>query len=952
VSGHNSGQLSYFKGFYTKYQYGLNGLPILGGIWLLGAVLDRLWFALDHSVPSWDPADYLTGSLVYWNALQTPQWFSGDWWTSLWQLSSKIPPLVYISTAPLINLLGAGEGQITTVFLLFSAILLASVYGLGLYLFNRQVGLWAAALCVLMPTLYETRLVFILDYPLTAMILLCFTVLTLWRGTTDLIKNSKLKIQNSDPTSPASPLPLSPLPDTDSSLPPPIHPSPPPSSEPSPSSSTPPSPLPDKEAKPKQGLLPLPFTLPPLPPLSLPLLYPWLLAALFGITLGLALMTKQTAALFLLVPILWVIGERIWQRNWISLLQLGFGLVVSLFVFLPWYRTNWLLILTSSKRATIDSAILEGAPPLWSLKAWTLYLRELPGMVSWPLLLVPLLGLLLFWQRSQLIRRRQDIPDDGTTYQDLRQESAIACRKALIWLLVFVVGGYVMSSLNPNKDTRYVAPYLPVLALILAYGLVLFPRSWRLVRWSTVALAGLLMLVNLFPIFSGSRSSNALTSSFHPYTGQAFPHAQVVAEVATGMPFLRSTIGVIPSTPEVNQHNLNYFGLLHNFQVFGRQVGARKSFVKQDLRSLNWFVTKTESQGSIRNQQAQVAMVQGVEQNKAFQLQKTWPLPDKSTLKLYRRKVPAVEVGLSPKPSTGQAPVRLDQVQVPAQAPAGKPIPVTYRWSGPWDNLQNGLVLLTWKQPGQTNDSSQNRWFHDHGIGLGQLFPDLAESARPDSSIQVTERTAMLPPAEVTPGTYQLQALYLDRRTQQATPLTIPTVTVRIDPAAKPSAAPELDLVTQLKTLAETLPQGTASLSRISDEVSRVNQYDAVQDYLVQAQQAMRYRLQQEPQNPNFAYTLALATVLKRQVNPAIAALEQVTQVDASNPYAYAYLAFVNLFDFRPGAAQSALNQALKLNPNLPEVQALSGIASLMQGNLWQAWQHAQTYLAQGGVQN
>jgi len=36
----------------------LTGLA-LGIIWLIGAVGDRIWFALDHSVPAWDQADYL-----------------------------------------------------------------------------------------------------------------------------------------------------------------------------------------------------------------------------------------------------------------------------------------------------------------------------------------------------------------------------------------------------------------------------------------------------------------------------------------------------------------------------------------------------------------------------------------------------------------------------------------------------------------------------------------------------------------------------------------------------------------------------------------------------------------------------------------------------------------------------------------------------------------------------
>ena len=48
------------------------GLLILGIIWLAGALCDRLWFALDRSVPAWDQADYLNGAMNYWQALQAP----------------------------------------------------------------------------------------------------------------------------------------------------------------------------------------------------------------------------------------------------------------------------------------------------------------------------------------------------------------------------------------------------------------------------------------------------------------------------------------------------------------------------------------------------------------------------------------------------------------------------------------------------------------------------------------------------------------------------------------------------------------------------------------------------------------------------------------------------------------------------------------------------------------
>jgi len=105
----------------------------------------------------------------------------------------------------------------------------------------------------------------------------------------------------------------------------------------------------------------------------------------------------------------------------------------------------------------------------------------------------------------------------------------------------------------------------------------------------------------------------------------------------------------------------------------------------------------------------------------------------------------------------------------------------------------------------------------------------------------------------------------------------------------------------------------------------------------VQAQLALEYRLQREP-NRDLAYALALSRVLKRQAKDAIASLERVVRLDSENPYAYAYLAFVHLYEWHPKKAQNVLKPAVALNPNLLEIKALSGIAALMQGNFLKAW--------------
>ncbi|MEG4089808.1 glycosyltransferase family 39 protein [Microcoleus sp. Pol12B4] len=877
-------------------------LLVLGIIWLLGAISDRLWFALDRSVPAWDQADYLTSTLKYLQALQHPQWLSGEWWTNFWLLSTKIPPLAYILTVPFLQVFGTGDDRATLVHLLFSAILLASVYSLGVQLFNRQVGLWAAAICVLLPGLYRFRLQFLLDYPLTAAITFAFYCLTMWKASegrssatdsvtdvTDVTYRTQLKERTNKKYK----------------------------FSPSPTSSLSPSP-----------------TL-PLSPSS----FFWAIA--FGISLGLSILVKHTTVLFLFTPIVWLAVGAVRQKAWGRLGQLTGALLLSVAVFGPWAKTNWLLILTGGKRATVDSAIAEGDPGINTIDAWIYYGQHLPEHISWPLLLIPLVGLILYWRRGQ-------------------NSSSILHLNSCRWLAVFWGGAYLINSLNINKDDRYVIPYLPVLSIFLAYCLTLWPSRWgRQIRWGTIALAILAMLFHMWPL--GGAFGHSLVqiispgNSNYPYLGKEWPHREVIAEIIDREPYLQSTLGVLPSTPEINQHNLNFYGALANFQVYGRQVGTNLKQVPQDVRSLSWFVTKSGPQGSIRERikEAQNAAVTAIEKGDKFQLEKTWLLPDYTNLNLYRKRVQPVEI----QPlNEARSLVQLDLVTVAAKAVPGVALPITYTWSGPWQQLQSGLVLVTWQnqQSGDIPPGQAFRILHDRAIAQATLHPGMLEADKFAVGFQVVDRTAMLPPANIAPGIYNLQATYLNRKTDETYPINVPAVNVKIEaePLDMRSQAepgnedntdkPELDLVTQLRAMAVNLPKGLPGLEPVFEQIGRINQYDPIQDYTVQAEQALEYRLEQEPNNLELAYALAFSRVLQQNVKSSIAALEKVTQLDSKNPYAYAYLAFVHLYGWHPKAAQIALKPALALNSNVPEIRVLNGVAALMQGNLIQAWQDLQ----------
>lgn len=800
------------------------GLIFLGLIWLIGALIDRIWFSVDRSIPAWDQADYLNGVVNYWEILQSPNWFSGEWWRQFWLISPKIPPLNSVLTSPFFSLFGVSVDSATLIMLFYSAVLLVSVYGLGIILFDVSVGFWAAIICWIIPGLYNYRLEFLLDFPLASVVTLSFCLLTVWYFT------PRLK---------------------------------------------------------------------------------WLKAILFGLSFGLALLVKQTTLLFLFIPIIYLLFNNLIRKKWLKLSQLITSLIISTLLVFPWFRTNWLIMLTSGKRATVDSAILEGDPPLNTLDAWTYYFKVLPYLLSWNLLIIPLVGFLMAWLYW---RNKKQFPAHSQWF----------------WLGLFLLSGYLLNSLNINKDARYIIPLLPTLSIILAAGLLSWRGRWsRIIRLATVGIGVILMLFNIFSL--GGDAIAALLSpkmQHHPYVGEPWHHEEVVQEIIENAPYLQNTLGVLPSTPQLNQHVFSFYGGKYQSQVAGRQVGIREREVEQDARSLDWFITKSGDQGSVP--EAQKLIVKRVEQSNDFKLQRQWPLPDQSNLFLYTKRSPSVTV--TPTNSATNL-VQLADIMTPGIVPPNQPIPVTYIWTGSWEQLQNGIVLLSWQKTG-----SNASWIHDHGIGMGRLRKD-ALKPTDGKGYQVIERTAMLPDG-VEAGEYTLKAVYLNRKTKETYPIAVPEVKIQIEPNFPSIPAPELDLVTQLRTLSSGLEQGMKGLEPIFKQTARINQYDANQDYLVQADTAFSERLRNNEQGNRlqWSYALALSNVLQQDVQGAIAAIKQVIEIAPNNPYNYAYLAFVYLYDWHPHEAEKPLATALKLDPNIPELQTLSGVAALMQGNLLKAW--------------
>jgi Dolichyl-phosphate-mannose-protein mannosyltransferase len=622
----------------------------------------------------------------------------------------------------------------------------------------------------------------------------------------------------------------------------------------------------------------------------------WQWSSIFGLLLGCLMLTKPTGFLFLFVPGIFLLGSLIRSRNWIGLLQSGLVLIIAWLIFGGWFGQNWLTIITSAIAAN-GMGTAEGDPPGNTLAGWLYYVQLLPELISLPILITAI-GFTAIW-----LFKRSKYPGAVRSQQ-------------VIWLLLYLIGGYVFCSLATNKDGRFISPILPVASIFLAYILNLCQSLWfdRL-RWFTVGLNSLLLLIHILPI-PGTDSLRGMTQIGYSYP----PMAQVKLEpsnqaliqsIVDNQPYLRSTIGSMVSSREINFENLDFYGHVKNFQVYAREfIGSaneEKQLIEQDVKAFNWYALKTGDIGKINQK-----LIPIVERDPDLQLHQSWKTRDGSILKLYRRKnIPIVVEPLAETIKT----VRLEQVIIAPSS--GRSIDTTYQLSGDRSALKHGLLLLDWQ-------SGDRTWTHDRGIGRGELYLDGTNI----QSFRVTEHSAMLPPAKLPLDSYRLTAIYLDRQTGKTYPLAVPKI--EIQPITNHPA--ELDLITKLHQLSQPFAQG--KIDPVFSKIAIFNQTDPIQDYLVQAQQAIEYRLNRGDNNLGLRYTLALTQALQRQIDPLLDNLTKMTQQDPQNSSAWTYLGVVRLYNWQPQSAETVFKKAEALPSPPAALATLKIVSAIFRGDL------------------
>ncbi len=312
----------------------------------------------------------------------------------------------------------------------------------------------------------------------------------------------------------------------------------------------------------------------------------------FGATLGLALLTKWTVVFFLAAPLAFELlrAARSSERGR-RLGNAGAGLLLAAAIPLPWYSAHLWNILRDSAKFSYDVGVREGDPPVFTAKSLFFYASSLPAAVlaPWAFLFV---GGLALAARDRFRRGR---------------------------LMFFaILGGWAILTLIRNKDSRYVIPMLPVIAVVAASALDAFRVRFR---WKAAA-AGLLAAISLGAAWRTD-----------PPVRENWPIHEAV-EFLRRQPVSRPRLRVVPDWPYFERHGFEYAAEEARFPL---DVGMWFHFPA----FTDFVITKSGDQGERPEPKEIMREVEDPRSDFRSLFQPVWehPLPDGGVARIYARHV-------------------------------------------------------------------------------------------------------------------------------------------------------------------------------------------------------------------------------------------------------------------------------------------------------------------------
>ncbi len=388
----------------------------------------------------------------------------------------------------------------------------------------------------------------------------------------------------------------------------------------------------------------------------------------FGALVGLGLLCRIFFPIFIIGP-LGVCTYLAWKRSrqstsgpmpvrfqWWA--NGGLALVVSVTVAAPWYMINFIPVIQRSLSAAYGAEAVGYGPsnPL-TLHAILSYLIIFTNLHTTPLGMVIFLGAAaILWAKRSSLPSEALMGKLGLSYGLFFLLSAV-----LIPLMIFATGR--------AQDPKNIAPVLPVIAVVSAWGLLALKPSLL-----KKALIGFAIVVSLFQFWIGTYGVQAIPQEVGLSVGWNLPTLLIYRQ-ASAMPLepfdslpkrenwsapdilsritggsMESTrvpimarpavLGVIPNHPMFNMSNFTYFAALKGLPARVEQIGdwsGKGGDFRTELLDVDFAVMKTGDPGPAWINPYNAAMVEFLRspESRLVEIPPRFPLPDGSQAILY-----------------------------------------------------------------------------------------------------------------------------------------------------------------------------------------------------------------------------------------------------------------------------------------------------------------------------
>ena len=310
----------------------------------------------------------------------------------------------------------------------------------------------------------------------------------------------------------------------------------------------------------------------------------WIQLLFASFACAFSLLIKQSS-LLVIIPSLLFIYLLSFKRNYKFRLQFLCLFLFNLLAILPWFYHNWIMILSGTYRAIFESAKIEGDPSVFGLKSIFWYFPYLDNQFGGIILFLGFSGILY---RVLIYVRSFKAP---VRLKDLFSEN----NYKWTWVIFNLVMSWTFTTFMPNKDERYISSTIPLIILVLSLGLI----KWSdcIDKYLKIKFNGLLLIAPLNFLFSDAVDRFSAVENIN---SKYYPVKEIISIVKSDHSIdKKETIIVVPSTPEVNQHNLSYFGRMQGGNILGRQLGQSILHIEPVINNSNWIVLAEGDQGSV-----------------------------------------------------------------------------------------------------------------------------------------------------------------------------------------------------------------------------------------------------------------------------------------------------------------------------------------------------------------